>query len=602
MLEVGPGLGVLTRYLAERVAQVHAAEVDRRLEPDLAGIREPTALGRRGAPRHRGARTAAAKLVANLPYNVATPIVAESLVLGQLERWCVMVQREVADRSSRSVDEGVRRRLGARAARDRAHRPPPGLPRGLPPAPERRVRARRIPAHRPRRERVKRVVEAAFAHRRKTLANSLSLGGVSTREQAVAALDAIGREPNVRAEALAPPEFVALPRRSRRDRPGSREDQPRARRRAGARRRQARARDRLPAPRPRRPHPVEPAPSTTVDGLSRGHDRARALDALDAPHGWRVRIEKHMPVAAGLGGGSSDAATALRLANAQLDDPLGRAELHELAARARGGHPVLPRRRPAARSGDGTVLSRSSCPGLRGPLAPPARCVEALDASVYAAFDARDGAAGYDERADRLETALAAVRRPRDLAALPSNDLASSPLADELVARRVSRRRQRRRAGRVRALRAAAARATRAAASLQGSERLGDDSSVVRLNARCSVRTDRAWLEPSGALVARRRLRVTFWIAAVEGLLYVLHVLHWWEAVALAALGVARLVVRGPDNRLRPRAAGQLDLRGVAAARPLRPDRARARQGGRDRDIAVLAIVGLVLLFTDVRS
>jgi 16S rRNA (adenine1518-N6/adenine1519-N6)-dimethyltransferase len=57
---------------------------------------------------------------------------------------------------------------------------------------------------------LKRVVEAAFAHRRKTLANSLALSGVAARERAAAALEAIGRDANVRAEALAPPEFVAL--------------------------------------------------------------------------------------------------------------------------------------------------------------------------------------------------------------------------------------------------------------------------------------------------------------------------------------------------------------------------------------------------------
>ncbi len=55
-------------------------------------------------------------------------------------------------------------------------------------------------------------------------------------------------------------------------------------------------------------------------------------------------------------------------------------------------------------------------------------------ASVYAAFDARGGADGWAERRAALAEALAGVRRPRDLAALPPNDLASSPLADELRA------------------------------------------------------------------------------------------------------------------------------------------------------------------------
>ncbi|HVA30643.1 MAG TPA: hypothetical protein VMU58_05200, partial [Gaiellaceae bacterium] len=58
--------------------------------------------------------------------------------------------------------------------------------------------------------RIKQVVAAAFGHRRKTLPNSLALAGLVSREQAAAALDALGRPVNTRAEALAPPEFVAL--------------------------------------------------------------------------------------------------------------------------------------------------------------------------------------------------------------------------------------------------------------------------------------------------------------------------------------------------------------------------------------------------------
>ncbi len=57
---------------------------------------------------------------------------------------------------------------------------------------------------------VRPVVEAAFAHRRKTLANSMALAGRASRDQAEAALDAIGRSAGVRAEELEPREFVAL--------------------------------------------------------------------------------------------------------------------------------------------------------------------------------------------------------------------------------------------------------------------------------------------------------------------------------------------------------------------------------------------------------
>ena len=59
---------------------------------------------------------------------------------------------------------------------------------------------------------VKRVVGAAFAHRRKTLPNSLELSGLATRAEAAAALERIGRDPGVRAEALEPQEFVELTR------------------------------------------------------------------------------------------------------------------------------------------------------------------------------------------------------------------------------------------------------------------------------------------------------------------------------------------------------------------------------------------------------
>jgi 4-diphosphocytidyl-2C-methyl-D-erythritol kinase len=55
-------------------------------------------------------------------------------------------------------------------------------------------------------------------------------------------------------------------------------------------------------------------------------------------------------------------------------------------------------------------------------------------AAVYAAFDERNGADGWDGRRDALLDALENVRRPRDLSALPPNDLVSSPLAEQLLA------------------------------------------------------------------------------------------------------------------------------------------------------------------------
>ncbi|HVU79717.1 MAG TPA: 16S rRNA (adenine(1518)-N(6)/adenine(1519)-N(6))-dimethyltransferase RsmA [Gaiellaceae bacterium] len=213
VLEIGPGLGVLTRFLADRVAQVHAAEVDRRLEEHLAGIERLSLhwgdalqldIAALDPPPH--------KLVANLPYNVATPIVAESLKLEQLELWCVMVQREVADRffaqpSTKAYGavsvlvQLAAEKTGLHPVSREVFRPRPNVDSAL-------VAFRRIAPGAPRE--VKRVVDGAFGHRRKTLANSLALAGVAPRERAVEALAAIGREPNVRAEALRPSEFVEL--------------------------------------------------------------------------------------------------------------------------------------------------------------------------------------------------------------------------------------------------------------------------------------------------------------------------------------------------------------------------------------------------------
>jgi 16S rRNA (adenine1518-N6/adenine1519-N6)-dimethyltransferase len=214
ILEVGPGLGILTRYLAERVAHVHAVEIDRSLESHLHG--GPNVDLHWGDALRLDLTSLApppSKLVANLPYNVATPLVVESLErLPSLTRWCVMVQREVADRFFASpgtkaygavsvLVQLAAERTGSHPVSREVFRPRPNVDSAL-------VAFRRAAPPPP--PGVKRVVEAAFAHRRKTLANSLALAGVASRERAAEALRTIGRESGVRAESVSPPEFVLL--------------------------------------------------------------------------------------------------------------------------------------------------------------------------------------------------------------------------------------------------------------------------------------------------------------------------------------------------------------------------------------------------------
>jgi 16S rRNA (adenine1518-N6/adenine1519-N6)-dimethyltransferase len=213
VLEIGPGQGVLTRYLAERVARVHAIEIDDELEPALRDLGDNVDVTFGDALRLQLPQDAT-KLVSNLPYNVATPIVVESLDgLPNVHLWCVMVQREVADRffarpgtkeygAVSVLVQLVCERTGFHPVSRTVFRPPPNVDSAL-------VAFRRVglPADYTR---VKKIVAASFAHRRKTLPNSLELAGVASRAAAAGALTTIGREENVRAEALAPPEFVEL--------------------------------------------------------------------------------------------------------------------------------------------------------------------------------------------------------------------------------------------------------------------------------------------------------------------------------------------------------------------------------------------------------
>ena len=178
---------------------------------------------------------------------------------------------------------------------------------------------------------------------------------------------------------------------------------------------------------------LEPAPTLRVEGFKGDTLVTSALEALAEAAGteprWAVRIEKEIPVAAGLGGGSSDAAAALVLANRALDPPLPPDRLNELAASLGADLPFFLAEGSQLGEGDGSRLTPLELPRqFTVLLALEAGAVKASTASVYDDFDRRDGADGYEERRARLLAALAAG----DLAALPPNDLVSSPLADEL--------------------------------------------------------------------------------------------------------------------------------------------------------------------------
>ena len=221
VLEIGPGLGVLTSYLAERVGHVHAVELDRSLEPPL---RERLGSATNVELHFGDALTfdystldpAPNTIGSNLPYNIATPFVAESLDgMPSVERWCVMVQREVAERffaeprtkaygSVSVLVQLAAERTGFHPVSRTVFRPRPNVDSAL-------VAFRRTSLPDDFAS-IKRVVGAAFAHRRKTLPNSLELAGVATRDEATSALGELGLPPATRAEELAPEQFARFAR------------------------------------------------------------------------------------------------------------------------------------------------------------------------------------------------------------------------------------------------------------------------------------------------------------------------------------------------------------------------------------------------------
>lgn len=182
---------------------------------------------------------------------------------------------------------------------------------------------------------------------------------------------------------------------------------------------------------------VVPADALVVEGFVEDTIVRAALESLataaERERRWRVRIEKRIPVAAGLGGGSSDAAAALLLANASLEQPLDSDELHRIAARIGADVPFFLWPGPQLGRGDGTQLEALVLPtGYTVVLVVPTAETKASTRAVYADFEARRGADGFGDRAAALAAALVSVRTARDLAELPRNDLAASPVASEL--------------------------------------------------------------------------------------------------------------------------------------------------------------------------
>jgi 16S rRNA (adenine1518-N6/adenine1519-N6)-dimethyltransferase len=221
VLEVGGGLGVLSEYLAPRVAHLHVVEVDRSLRPPLEDALAPfTNVELHIADAVKldlaALEPAPAKVVANLPYGVAATVLLKSIAeLPGAALWVAMVQREVADRLA--ADPGGRSygatsvlaqlacevRLLRRVPRTVFH-PEPNVDSALV------LLRRRAPAPEPS---VVALVHAGFAHRRKALAGSLALAPGAPdgiRQRTREALERLGYRADARAERLVPADWERL--------------------------------------------------------------------------------------------------------------------------------------------------------------------------------------------------------------------------------------------------------------------------------------------------------------------------------------------------------------------------------------------------------
>jgi 4-diphosphocytidyl-2-C-methyl-D-erythritol kinase len=174
---------------------------------------------------------------------------------------------------------------------------------------------------------------------------------------------------------------------------------------------------------------VEEAAEVRVEGFAEDTLVRAALTKLKAAagveHAWRARLEKRIPVAAGLGGGSADAAAALLLANATLAEPLEPEDLIALAAESGADVPFFLSPGPKLAEGAGERLTPVELPqDYWVVIVLPSNVEKDATGTIYERFDERGGATGLDGRKAELIGALARVRRPRDFEQFPVNDLA----------------------------------------------------------------------------------------------------------------------------------------------------------------------------------
>lgn len=188
---------------------------------------------------------------------------------------------------------------------------------------------------------------------------------------------------------------------------------------------------------------LEEAAELGVEGYAEDTLVREALTRLAQAAGvaprWRVRIDKAIPVAAGLGGGSADAGAALVLANRALPEPLAPERLAEVGAAVGADVPFFLEPGPKLAEGAGERLTPLDLPqDYWVVVALPAGTAKRSTAAVYQRFDELAGGAGFEERRRALVDRLSVSNEPRDLAALPPNDLGAAAgrpaLVDHLLA------------------------------------------------------------------------------------------------------------------------------------------------------------------------